>query len=517
MSPLHTWYNKFVPFLQFFNLKKYNNRLIFFFLLTLIFLVSTSLYITTAINSERIKLSSKATEANTNILGYLDLFEDGLAAGWVRDDDTSKSVDVEIYIDNVLITTVPASQDRQDLPGKNAFHWKFPQLGYGAHTLAAYAVDLDSVGNKTGKKVELVGSPKNIQSECKNLTNKDEYAWCVGNPNYWIKRQSDTIFLQNDTVRVGINKSYGGMITQLYNPKSEQNLIEEHGGSAVQLSWYGFDNSNLYKNYKECNEFEGRYDAPWNPIQAQGPECTWDSPENDVDFFRLLNDTKAQTFYYDPSNFSKTAPPISGLAFKQTISVEDSYVKVTYKIDYTGSLTFDTKDFIQELPAIFTGSKMSRFFYWEGGDRQNYDRTTYDINKEYNVQEVTTSGRPLLLFTKEGLIEHDKIIDPYDRPAFPWWGVCDNDKKNCVTIYAEDTDIIKGAFIMNLAQAALSTPTPIDIERFDGAYITAFGQFPEIKPGFSKTFTLYIFPYRYSERVNGKTILQRIHEMHDKN
>src|SRR5687768_5429838 len=71
--------------------------------------------------------------------GYLDAADEGVLAGWARDDDFSGSVQVEIYVDGNLFMTGPADGFRADV-GAHAFHFLPNTFGPGLHTANAYAL-----------------------------------------------------------------------------------------------------------------------------------------------------------------------------------------------------------------------------------------------------------------------------------------------------------------------------------------------------------------------------------------
>src|SRR4029077_17555418 len=65
--------------------------------------------------------------------------------------------------------------------------------------------------------------------------------WCRDMAVYWQNRQRDTTPLFNKYVWIGVNNSYGGLIAQLYGEDRSTNLLQEHGGSAMQISLWGYD------------------------------------------------------------------------------------------------------------------------------------------------------------------------------------------------------------------------------------------------------------------------------------
>jgi hypothetical protein len=82
-----------------------------------------------------------------------------------------------------------------------------------------------------------------------------------------------------------------------------------------------------------------------------------------------------------------------------------------------------------------------------------------------------------------------------------WWGICNSARTQCVTIAAFDRQIEKAA-----AKRFSSTHTS------NGGYIAPIGYF-DMYPSFSKSFNIYVFPYRYDAVVAGKTVRSHIYDL----
>jgi len=91
--------------------------------------------------------------------GFLDAADEGILAGWARDDDFSGPIQVEIYVDGNLFITGPANLFRPDV-GTHAFDFQPNTFGPGLHTAHAYALGVNATGQPDGDRVELGTSPK---------------------------------------------------------------------------------------------------------------------------------------------------------------------------------------------------------------------------------------------------------------------------------------------------------------------------------------------------------------------
>ncbi len=89
------------------------------------------------------------------------------------------------------------------------------------------------------------------------------FAWCAG-----AKGMPDWVYLDNGTVRIGIDKSRGACIGYFGESKTGRNLLNHYDeGRFVQQSYYG---------QKDGSDWHGK---PWvyNPVQGG----SWDANSND--------------------------------------------------------------------------------------------------------------------------------------------------------------------------------------------------------------------------------------------
>lgn len=485
---------------------------------------------------------SSPTHASSPPEGSLDLVDGTSIAGWAKDIDFNGPILIHIFVDGDLVSQSQnpsssfivkapfANKNRPDV-GDHAFHWIHSPLGYGPHTIRAYAIGVDSTGSPDGQSTELINSPKQLNLNCERLVG-NELEWCQNTPNYWITRQNDTKLIWNDYLKIGINNSYGGLITQLYNQDDSFNLIEEHGGSAVQISIYGYDTTNPDKrgawfgrkdnvpgycdatryetetaclvNNDHCRQFGAAYGAhvancvnvlpcnntevgwPLNPIQAQGVNCSWEDPSNNVSSFSQPTNNSWQITNNNFSNYSKSSL-FPGLNLTQTVTLEDAYVKLDYQLNYSGPYTLDPHP--QEFPAVFTAENMRSHYYYYNGSQPytNFNSSVITINNP------PPNNRILKFPEYQGIHQ-----DNFDTATEHWWGACNQDESHCLTVATFDTQLIQRAYIKTLSAG--------------GSYLTPLAEVG-FKPGDQYQFTVYLFPYKWNQIVNGKTIREHIYNL----
>lgn len=461
-------------------------------------------------------------------VGHVDTFSDGKISGWVTDSDYNGPIPIHIYVEGNFFDAVTA---KRNVSGKWYFDSGYftmgPNYEYG---VTVFAIDLDAAGRPTGNNVPLGNST--IKRQCSHLEGS-ERSWCDGVGNaYWTSRQVDTKILANDNIKIGINASLGGTITQLYSTDRTQNLIEEHGGSAAQLSiyandiskgtegaWFGMKSGKLSycdktpyssesacksagndvcqllaktgdqiadcSNIVPCNAVSAGF--PWNPIQAQASGCAWLGPSNDVDVL-TQNGNSIYIKKTNPQHFSKSAVgKFTGVTFEQNATLGDTYAKVDYTVKYAGN--YQTGVQYQEFPAFFTGSRINRKFY--------YFDSNIPFTKSPNVifhtpSDFSTSKEVTISLTNKNIIGR-AIGTARER----WWGACDSSETHCVTL---------ATFSPLIVESNIKAHTETS------GYLTPMGYFG-LSPNSTFKSTVYMFPYKYSDVVDGKSIRDRIYDI----
>jgi hypothetical protein len=350
---------------------------------------------------------------------------------------------------------------------------------------------------------------------------------------YMTTRTAATAYLFNDYLRAGFNRSFGGALFELYG-SDKVNLIEEHGGSAAQLSMWGYDvtasgagyftttggastscpgiqacNPMAFGDAATCKAANGNVDckefptsgaqisdcktelacpdwsaaAPWNPIQGQAACCGWNGPTNDVD--QVTEQGGNVTFTKSaPYQFTKTTA-FSGLTWSVTGSVasDKPYLRATYQVSYASAR--DVGEHNQEIPALFTDATISHWYYYYGGPSPYAD-----------VSGLVTRLRAD--FGSELVLPSRAAPAPQPPPTTPhaateeWMTVCSRDESQCLTI------------------ASFAPEVKVLVQ--GGQYVTPLGRLG-FGTSLAMTWDVIMFPYRYDDVVAGKSVRQWIYDL----
>ncbi|MEN9787048.1 MAG: hypothetical protein RLZZ299_2312 [Pseudomonadota bacterium] len=448
--------------------------------------------------------------------GWIDVADGTRVSGWARDPDWSGPIAVHIYVDGVIARGMAAEGTRSDV-GAHAYEWAHEPLGAGRHEIKVYAIGVDASGQPDG--VNPLLTTRYVDVGCAGLTG-DPRAWCDGNGPYWRDRARDTQYVGNAQVRAGVNTSYGGTVFQLFDEDWTRNLLMEHGGAAMQLSIWGYDpvggtgwfsldscDATAYASDAACRAAghgtcvarafsAGAHvsncantapcvtwdaGAPWNPIQAQGSGCAWDNEANDAWSADWVGDA-LEVVQVAPRHFTKRGAGVADLTFEQRVTPGEAWIQVDYTIRYEGTRTWSDHD--QEIPALFTAQGVDAHFYWYQGDAPFADPAS-------PVAHATSPVHGALAFPG---------VDPRtSRPIVGtaserWWSACDSSNDRCLTVATFDPLVLHAALVANPGT---------------GAYLTPIGIF-NLHPGFERTWSVWVFPYRWDAVVNGRSIRQMI-------
>jgi hypothetical protein len=319
-------------------------------------------------------------------------------------------------------------------------------------------------------------------------------------PNYYNNRTQDTAYLHSENVKVGINKSYGGGINELYRfePGRVENVIYEAGGGGLQVSMYGYDvvnNAHITVGYQSgvCGNglgFNPPEYAPFNPVQMVGANCAWDTPTNDVDpIAQYIDANVVHVEKHGVGDFTKKAL-FQGLNIAQATWIGPSYAQINYHVTYSGPYSLQVHP--QELPALFTarGINYVHFFY-QGGQPYAQQPVTQVFSAD-----LTSNCRKL-----PGRVPMPNGWDAACQPlAEDWVTTCDQSQTRCITV-ATFSPVLK-SFSMSFGTFAAD----------QGGIVIPLGD-AALVPGLDLYFTVYVFPYRYDEVVQGKSIRQWIYDL----
>ncbi len=352
-------------------------------------------------------------------------------------------------------------------------------------------------------------------------------------------RKKDTVYIYNDYVRAGFNRSYGGTLFELYGT-DKVNRIEEHGGSAMQLSLWGYGYSATPRqwmyfttqkcdttpyttnsqckqnnNNKDCRKFpeSGSHitdcitekfcdtwtaAGPWNPMQARADNCTWNGSGNDVTQVYQTERSGISLKKIAPYNYTKSTAN-GGMQWTVTGATKNNvpYLELTYDIKNYGEATGAHN---QEIPAIFLDRIVSR----EADSTRLWEYSFYTGSAAYRnpfsgVSRTTYTNEKADLQLPNRTNALSTLPNPRPSKSFrateDWISVCNN-KAECVTM-------------------ASFSPW-IRVFSMTKYYISALGGF-SYGPSFEDSIKVYVFPYRYDDVIEGKTVRQWIYELKSRN
>lgn len=378
-------------------------------------------------------------------------------------------------------------------------------------------------------KVNAARSGFGTQSQKSGMSLSNYSGDLTANEIDWIQagKVKPNTFIRGDQLSVSVSEDYGGTIFELLD-KQGRNKIDFHGGSALQLSIWGYDTEFSMRNVFSMGTIEAPkrnpvvrrspYNEnacgsaaympestvfggliPWNPIMAQDINCAWDTyGANRVDSVRVTPQSisiekTAPKFFNISSSVNgqfKSSVGAEGLKWWQTVEVPERsspYVKITYRMKYENP-EVGIGPHNQEMPAIYNRFKNGSTSYF-------YDQNQPYVSANSPVTSVPTLQRGAYLI----LPNQNFTSAPGDRllrATEAWQSVCRSgpgeDPRDCLTI----------ATFSPLAQAFAQ-------EHIYNAVLASFA----LNKSFDETWTIYIFPYKYDEVINGKTVREHIYTL----
>ncbi len=166
------------------------------------------------------------------------------------------------------------------------------------------------------------------------------FALCAG-----AEAVTDWIYLDNGTVRIGVDRSRGACVGYFGESKTGRNLLNHFDeGRFVQQSYYGAPDGSMWN----------KQSWSYNPVQGG----SWDGKPS-----RLLEFRKTEDSLYakiEPRSWSGGARCPEAI-MEETITLKDSVARITFKMTYTGEDQGNPRH--QEMPAVFVDAALSNLVY----------------------------------------------------------------------------------------------------------------------------------------------------------
>jgi hypothetical protein len=165
-------------------------------------------------------------------------------------------------------------------------------------------------------------------------------------------------YLDNGTIRLGVDLNLGGAITWLSKSKSDLNLINSWDwGRQVQMSFYSGPVPFMPGGKAPAPEWKG---LGWNPVQAG------DHFGNASKTIEQSNDGKTIHIKCIPMQWPLDKVPLEG-TFEAWYSLDGSAVQVRSRLNNARSDKIQWPARTQELPAVYSNAPFYKLMTYTGG------------------------------------------------------------------------------------------------------------------------------------------------------
>lgn len=161
----------------------------------------------------------------------------------------------------------------------------------------------------------------------------------------------EPIFIDNGTIRLGVDVSGGGSIFYFAQSATYRNLLNHADkGRYVQQSYYGVKDSSYW----------GKKPWVWNPVQGGGSSESGSSPA------RVLEKKVSATTIYIKSlpKHWATGVDIADATMEEIITLDKNIAHIRYTFRYNGTTVHPIRS--QELPAVFVDYALANLVFYSG-------------------------------------------------------------------------------------------------------------------------------------------------------
>jgi hypothetical protein len=159
---------------------------------------------------------------------------------------------------------------------------------------------------------------------------------------------NDWHFIDNGTIKVGVNKTSGAGIGWISQSGSERNLVNTFDrGRLIQQSYYGKPDDSMWD----------KQPWRWNPVQ--GGDWKGNSAKV-LEFKATTNSIYAKTM----AKHWAAGTDLPEVTFEEWISVGEGILMSRYRMTYTGKETHPESE--QEVPAIFLAPDLDTLVLYDG-------------------------------------------------------------------------------------------------------------------------------------------------------
>jgi len=186
------------------------------------------------------------------------------------------------------------------------------------------------------------------------------------------KAEKDWAYLDNGTIRIGVDKSRGSAIGYFALSKDKRNLLNHHDeGRFIQQSYYGDPDGSKWGK------------TPWVYNPVQGGSYKGENAKT----LAFENTEKALHAKVEPLRWAN-AQACPEAIMQQSITVEGAIAKITMKLNYTGQTQQRKAD--QEMPAMFVDYALPHLMFEKDGKLVKHK--PIELGKDLKPEQIAYTG-----------------------------------------------------------------------------------------------------------------------------
>jgi hypothetical protein len=176
-------------------------------------------------------------------------------------------------------------------------------------------------------------------------------------------------FLDNGTLRIGVNRSAGGAVGWISESGRSLNYLDTYDlGRYLQQSWYGQEDGSTWNGQP----------WRWNPVQAGG----WEGAPAELLDFAVEGNTIRSSSH--PRHWG-SGELLREVTFSQILTLEDNLLHVHFTMSYDGTTSHPAHH--QELPALFVHPSCAELHFVPQGSSEVRVITPGWPNENYSLAE----------------------------------------------------------------------------------------------------------------------------------
>ena len=181
--------------------------------------------------------------------------------------------------------------------------------------------------------------------------------------------KQDWVYLDNGTLRIGVDKSRGAGIGYLALTKTKRNLLNHHDeGRFIQQSYYGHRDGSMWAK------------KPWSYNPVQGGSYKGENAKT-LKFHKTTKELYAKV---EPLHWA-SAKPCPEAIMQEWITLDGPVAKIRMRMDYTGESQKNTPH--QEMPAMFVDFALPHLIFEK--DQKLVRHKPVNLGKNLKPERIT--------------------------------------------------------------------------------------------------------------------------------